>query len=106
MTIEHITDNDFEEKVVKSTTPVLIDFWTEWCGPGKAIAPTLEELASEFDGKIKVVKINIDDNPNTPVKFGIQGIPTLLMIKEGMEHSRQVGVQPKAQLTDWINGVI
>ena len=105
MAIEHITDNDFEEKVVKSATPVLIDFWAEWCGPCKAIAPTLEEFASEFEGKIKVVKINID-NCNTPVTYGIMGIPTLLMIKEGMEHSRQVGVQSKAQLTDWINGVI
>ena len=106
MTIQHITDSDFEEKVLKSTIPVLIDFWAEWCGPCKAIAPTLEELASEFDGKIKVVKINIDDNPNVPVKFGILGIPTLLMIKGGMEHSRQVGVQPKTQLTDWIKGLI
>ena len=100
--IVQLTDGSFDADVVKSDKPVLVDFWAEWCGPCKMIAPILEELATEFDGKVVIGKLNIDQNPNTPPKFGIRGIPTLLLFKDGKVAGTQVGALAKAQLKTFI----
>jgi len=101
-----ITDDSFEAEVISSDVPVLIDFWASWCGPCKAIAPMVDEIAAEFSGKIKVGKINVDDNPKTPGKFGVRGIPTLIMFKGGEAVDQVVGAIPKSQLEEMINKVI
>jgi len=93
-----ITDSTFEADVLKSTQPVLIDFWAIWCGPCKMIAPLVEQIATEFDGQLKVAKMDVDLNPATPMKYGIQGIPTLLLFKGGKEVERIVGYKPKDYL--------
>jgi len=103
---EQVTDSDFEAKVLGSQTPVLVDFWAEWCQPCKQIAPFLDELAIEMKGKIKIVKINIDENPKTPLKYGVQGIPTLIIFKAGEATSTKVGSVPKNQLSEWIESSI
>jgi thioredoxin 1 len=97
------TDASFEADVLKSTTPVVVDFWAEWCGPCKMIGPSLEEIAKELGPKAKIVKINIDENPNTPSKYGVRGIPTLMVFKDGKLASTKVGAAPKNQLASWIN---
>jgi len=102
MTIKQVTDDSFEKDVLGSTGLVLVDFWAEWCGPCKAIAPTLDEIASEMDNKLTIAKVNIDDNPNTPTKYGVRGIPTLMLFKDGEVAGTQVGVAPKGKLVDWI----
>ena len=99
----HINDADFESVVVNSDIPVLLDFWAPWCGPCKMIAPVLDELAPEFAGKVKIVKMNVDDNQATRAQFGVRSIPTLLLIKNGQVVATQVGALPKTQLANFIN---
>ena len=99
----HINDADFESVVVNSDIPVLLDFWAPWCGPCKMIAPVLDELAPEFAGKAKIVKMNVDDNQATPAQFGVRSIPTLLLFKNGQVVATQVGALPRTQLANFIN---
>ncbi len=101
--IQHVTDDNFDEQVLKSTTPVLADFWAEWCGPCKMIAPILEEIAKEYADKLKIVKVNVDENSKTPAKYGIRGIPTLLLFKEGNMVSMKVGALSKSQLATFLD---
>ncbi|MFT4726874.1 MAG: thioredoxin 1 [Granulosicoccus sp.] len=101
--ITSITDATFEEEVLKSDTPVLVDYWAEWCGPCKAITPVLEDIAPEYAGKVKIVKMNIDENPNTPPKYGIRSIPTLMLFKGGNVESTKVGGLNKTQLTEFLD---
>lgn len=103
MSCLHIDDSDFETKVLKSDTPVLVDFWAEWCGPCRQISPVLEEIAKEKAGKIVVAKVNIDKNPGTPQKYGVRGIPTLILFKNGQAVSTKVGSLPKSKLVEWID---
>jgi thioredoxin 1 len=102
MSTQAVTDSTFETDVVQSSTPVVVDFWAEWCGPCKQIAPALEEISQELSGKVKIVKINIDENPDTPTKFGVRGIPTLMVFKNGQQTATKVGAAPKGALKDWI----
>jgi thioredoxin 1 len=102
----HIDDNEFEQKVLKASGPVLVDFWAEWCGPCRQIAPVLDEIAAERTGKITVVKVNIDKNPATPQKYGVRGIPTLIIFKNGQAASTKVGSLPKSKLVEWIDSVV
>jgi len=101
--IVHLTDDSFEEEVLKSGEPVLVDYWAEWCGPCKMIAPVLDEIAEEFAGKLKVAKLNIDDNPGTPPRYGVRGIPTLMLFKDGEVEATKVGAVSKSQLTAFID---
>lgn len=101
-----ITDDSFENDVLKSDVPVLVDYWAEWCGPCKMIAPVLDEIAGEYGDKIKVAKLNIDENPGTPPKFGIRGIPTLMLFKGGNVEATKVGAVSKSQLAAFIEGNI
>lgn len=101
--IIHLTDSSFEEQVLKAEGPVLVDYWAEWCGPCKMIAPVLDEIAEEYAGKIRVAKLNIDDNPATPPKYGIRGIPTLMLFKGGNVEATKVGAVSKSQLTAFID---
>jgi thioredoxin 1 len=101
--IIQVTDDDFEEVVLRSSEPVLVDYWAEWCGPCKVITPLLEEIADEYGDKVKVTKLNIDDNPATPPKYGIRGIPTLMLFKDGNVEATKVGAMSKSQLTAFID---
>jgi len=104
--IVHVTDDNFEQEVLKSDIPVLVDYWAEWCGPCKMIAPVLDEIAEEYDGKVKVTKLNIDEQPNTPPRYGIRGIPTLMLFKDGEVEATKVGAVSKSQLTAFIDSNI
>lgn len=106
MTIKKVTDGSFEDDVLKSEKPVLVDYWAEWCGPCRQIAPALEELAQEFDEQITVAKINIDENRNTPMKYGVRGIPTLMIFKNGQIAATRVGAMPKSKLVEWVQSVL
>ena len=101
--IVFLTDESFQNEVIESAEPVLVDYWAEWCGPCKMIAPILTEIASEYQGKIKVAKLNIDENPQTPPKYGIRGIPTLMLFKDGNVEATRVGALSKSQLTAFID---
>lgn len=101
-----VTDDTFEREVVQSPTPVLIDFWAPWCGPCRAIAPVVDELARDYAGKLKVVKMNVDDNPNTPARFGVRSIPTLLLLHNGQVREQIVGAVPKSRLVAAIGTVV
>ena len=102
MAIGKVSDTTFESEVLKSTSPVVVDFWAEWCGPCRMIAPALEEIAGALNGKVKIVKLNVDENPKTAAKYGIQSIPTLMIFKNGQMASRQIGALPRQKLEDWI----
>jgi thioredoxin 1 len=102
----HVSDASFESDVLKATVPVLVDFWAEWCGPCKMIAPILEELATQMDGKLTVAKINIDENAQTPKKYGVRGIPTLMLFKEGQVAAIKIGALPKNKLIEWVESVM
>ncbi len=104
--IQHVSDESFEADVLKSELPVLVDYWAEWCGPCKVVAPVLEEIASEYDGKMKVCKLDIDANEGTPPKYGIRGIPTLMLFKNGNVEATKVGALSKSQLTAFLDSNI
>jgi thioredoxin 1 len=106
MPVAKVTDASFDEDVLKSSDAVLVDFWAEWCGPCRMIAPVLDEIAAEMDGKLKIVKLNVDENPATAAKYGVMSIPTLMLFKNGELASRQVGAAPKAKLVQWVHSAV
>jgi len=106
MATEKVTDASFESDVLGSEEPVVVDFWAEWCGPCRMISPALEEIATELGGKVKIAKLNIDENPDTTVKYGVRSIPTLILFKNGEPAAMQVGAAPKGRLADWIKGAL
>lgn len=102
----YVTDSSFDQEVLQSSEPVLVDYWADWCGPCKMIAPILDELADEYAGKVRIAKLNIDENPQTPPKYGIRGIPTLMLFKDGNVEATKVGAVSKSQLTAFIDSNI
>ena len=106
MAVGKVSDADFESQVLKSADPVVVDFWAEWCGPCRQIAPALEEIAGSLNGRVKIVKLNVDENPQTASKYGVMSIPTLMIFKNGEMASRQVGAAPKQKLEQWITASV
>jgi thioredoxin 1 len=106
MTTEKVTDASFDSDVLGSADPVVVDFWAEWCGPCRLISPALEEIATELGGKVKIAKLNIDENPSVTIRYGVRSIPTLIMFKNGEPTAIQVGAAPKGRLADWIRGAL
>ena len=106
MAVGKVSDATFEAEVLKSAEPVVVDFWAEWCGPCRMIAPALEEISGAMNGKVKIVKLNVDENPAIATKYGVMSIPTLMIFKDGQLASRQIGAAPKQKLEQWINGAV
>jgi len=106
MAVDKVSDASFESEVLKATGPVVVDFWAEWCGPCRMIAPALEEIAGSLGDKVKILKLNVDENPATAAKYGIMSIPTLMIFKNGEMASRQVGAAPKQKLEQWITAAV
>ena len=101
--IHYVTDDSFPTEVLQSEQPVLVDYWAEWCGPCKALGPLVDELSNDLQGRAKVVKINIDESPNAPTKYGVRGIPTMMLFKGGQMASMKVGAMPKQKIVEWLN---
>ncbi len=101
--ILHVTDDTFEERVLKSGSPVLVDYWAEWCGPCKMIAPVLAQIATDYEGKVVIAKVNIDENPTAPQRYGVRGIPTLMLFKDGEVEATKVGAVTQAQLAEFLD---
>jgi thioredoxin 1 len=101
-----VTDSNFDAEVLRASGPVLVDFWAEWCGPCRMIAPFLEELATDMEGKVTVAKVNIDENPQTPMKYGVRGIPTVILFKGGQVAATKIGALPKSKLYEWVESVL
>jgi len=104
MATKTVTDETFQNDVLGASGPVLVDFWAEWCGPCRMIGPALEELSTELDGKVTIAKLNIDDSPDTPAKYGVRGIPTMILFKNGAPAATKVGAAPKGALQNWLEG--
>lgn len=106
MATKKVTDASFQSDVLSASGPVLVDFWAEWCGPCRMIGPALEEISDELDGKVTITKLNIDENPEAPSKYGVRGIPTMILFKNGAPAATKVGAAPKSQLKGWLEGEI
>jgi len=106
MTTKHISDDEFDSAVLGGSGPILVDFWAEWCGPCKQLSPVLDQVAEELAGKVTVAKVNIDENPESPQKYGVRGIPTLILFKDGKPVGTKVGSLPKGQLVEWLNSLV